>query len=53
MTPDLETTAAAMPNADAHRLALEAIAALVYVKKTAADQVLRRAARPRMSFAAF
>ncbi|MGX5844970.1 hypothetical protein ACWGTI_30240 [Mesorhizobium sp. ArgA1] len=30
-------------DADARRLALEAIATLVYVKKTAADQVLRRA----------
>ncbi|MER8911793.1 hypothetical protein NKI82_29990 [Mesorhizobium sp. M0482] len=36
--PDLTIT----PDADARRLALEAIATLVYVKKTAADQILRR-----------
>lgn len=30
-------------DADARRLALEAIATLVYIKKTAADQILRRA----------
>ena len=34
------------PDADARRLALEAIASLVYVKKTAADQLLRRAEVP-------
>ncbi len=33
----------ATPNADARRLALEVIATLVYVKKTAAQQLLRRA----------
>ncbi|MDT9600439.1 hypothetical protein [Sphingosinicella rhizophila] len=33
-------------DADARRLALEAIATLVYIKKTAADQVLRRAGVP-------
>jgi hypothetical protein len=33
-------------DADARRLAIEAIATLVYVKKTAADQLLRRAGVP-------
>ncbi|MER9548345.1 hypothetical protein [Mesorhizobium sp. M0322] len=40
--PDCTATA----DADARRLALEAIATLVYVKKTAADQILRRAGVP-------
>lgn len=40
--PDLTVT----PDADARRLALEAIATLVYVKKTAAEQILRRAEVP-------
>ena len=34
------------PAADARRLALEAIATLVYVKKTSAEQLLRRAEMP-------
>lgn len=37
---------AATPDADARRLALEAIATLAYVKRTAADQLLRRAGVP-------
>jgi hypothetical protein len=40
--PDCTATA----DADARRLALEAIATLVYVKKTAAHQILRRAGVP-------
>jgi len=40
--PDLTIT----PDADARRLALEAVATLVYVKKTAAEQILRRADVP-------
>jgi len=33
-------------NTDARRLAIEVIATLVYVKRTAADQLLRRAGVP-------
>jgi hypothetical protein len=40
--PDLTSAA----DADARRLALEAIATLAYIKKTAADQILRRAGVP-------
>ncbi|WP_114859758.1 hypothetical protein [Azospirillum brasilense] len=46
MMTDHETRATTLTDADARRLALEAIATLVYVKKTAADQVLRRVGVP-------
>lgn len=43
---DTQQSSVAGVDADARRLALEAIATLVHVKKTAADQVLRRADVP-------
>jgi hypothetical protein len=46
MSADPQPDLAATANVDAHRLALEAIATLVHIKKTAADQILRRAGVP-------
>ncbi len=46
MTMDAGDSLDTTPDADARRLAIEAIASLVYIKKTAAEQVLRRAEVP-------
>jgi len=46
MSEPLDAGVAMTPDADARRLALEAIATLTYVKRTAADQLLRRAGVP-------
>jgi hypothetical protein len=46
MNEERPTDVPSAANVDARRLALEAIATLAYVKKTAADQVLRRAGVP-------
>ena len=46
MTLGADTGLDVTPDADARRFAIEAIASLVYIKKTAADQVLQRAEVP-------
>jgi hypothetical protein len=46
MSADFQSDLSASSDADARRLALEAIASLAHIKKIAADQILRRAGVP-------